>query len=83
VKEAPDPFWEEFLETRDAQQLGRRWSGMMRAVSSPVAVAAFASRPDSGALVDELFRRMESRVAAAPQKSTHFLAIAVVRKAGA
>jgi hypothetical protein len=46
-------------------------------------VAAFASRPDSGALVDELFRRMESRVAAAPQKSTHFLAIAVVRKAGA
>jgi hypothetical protein len=83
VKEAPDPFWEEFLETRDAQQLGRRWSGMMRAVSGPVAVAAFASRPDGGALVDELFRRMESRVAAAPQKSTHFLAIAVVRKAGA
>ncbi len=83
MQEAPDPFWHEFLMTRDAQQLGRRWSGMMRAVTSPVAAAAFASQPDSGALVDELFRRMESRVAAAPQKSTHFLAIAVVRKTDA
>jgi hypothetical protein len=83
VLEAPDPFWDEFLETRDAQQLGRRWSGMMRAVCGPVAAAAFASRPDSATLVDELFRRMESRVAAAPQKNTHFLAIAVVRKTGA
>jgi hypothetical protein len=82
VKQAPDPFWDEFLETRDAGRLGRRWSGMMRAVCSPVAAAAFASRPDSAALVDELFRRMESRVAAAPQKNTHFLAVAVVRKTG-
>ena len=80
VLEAPDPFWDEFLETRDAGQLGRRWSGMMRAVCSPVAAAAFTAQPESGALVDELFRRMESRVAAAPQKNTHFLAIAVVRK---
>jgi len=82
VKEAPDPFWEEFLETRDAGQLGRRWAGMMRAVTSPVAAAAFATRPESGALVDELYRRMESRVAATPQKNVHFLAIAVVHKTG-
>jgi hypothetical protein len=55
---------------------------MMRAVSSPVAAAAFASRPDSGALVEELYRRMEARIAAAPRKSTHFLAIAVIAKTG-
>jgi len=70
-------------ETRDAQQLGRRWAGMMRAVTSPVAAAAFAARPDSGALVDELYRRMETRIAATPQQNIHFLAIAVVRKTGA
>ena len=83
VKQAPDPFWDEYLETRDAQQLGRRWAGMLRAVSSPVAAAAFAPRPDADALVDELYRRMESRVAATPQKHIHFVAIAVVRKTGA
>jgi hypothetical protein len=83
VKQAPDPFWDEYLETRDAQQLGRRWAGMMRAVTSPVAAAAFASRPDSGALVDELYRRMEELAAASPQQNIHFLSIAVLRKAGA
>jgi hypothetical protein len=83
VKKAPDPFWDEYLETRDAQQLGRKWAGMMRAVTSPVAAAAFASRPDSGGLVDELYRRLESRIAATPQKNIHFLATAVVRKTGA
>ena len=83
VLQAPDPFWDEYQQTGDAAQLGRRWSGMMRAVCGPVAAAAFTAQPDSGALVDELFRRMESRVAAAPQKNTHFLAVAVVRKTGA
>jgi len=80
VRQAPDPFWDEFQQTGDAAQLGRGWSGMMRAVSGPVAAAAFAGHPDSGALVDELFRRMESRIAAAPQRHVHFLAIAVIRK---
>jgi hypothetical protein len=80
VQQAPDPFWDEFQESGDAAQLGRRWSGMMRAVSSPVAAAAFADRPDSGALVDELYRRFEHRVTAAPQQHIGFLAIAVIRK---
>jgi len=80
VKQAPDPFWDEYLETRDAQHLGQRWAGMMRAVTSPLAAAAFAARPDSAALVDELYRRMEQRIAATPQQHIHFLAIAVLRK---
>jgi hypothetical protein len=83
VRQAPDPFWDEFQETRDAAQLGRRWSGMMRAVSSPIAAAAFATRPGSDALVDELYRRFEHRVTAAPQRHIGFLAIAVICKAGA
>jgi len=83
VKEAPDPLWDEYLESGDAQQLGRRWAGMMRAVSAPVAAAAFAPRPDAAALVDELYRRVETRIAATPQKNVHFLAIAVLCKTGA
>jgi len=83
VRRAPDPFWDDYLETRDAQQLGRRWAGTLSAVSSPVAAAAFAARPNRDALVDELYRRMEAGIAADPQEHIHFIAIAVVRKAGA
>lgn len=81
VVEAPDPFWDEFLETGDAEQLGRRWTGMLRAVCGPFAVAAFATRPDGGKRVDELFRRLAERVAANPQRHLHFAAISVIAKA--
>ena len=81
VLAAPDPFWEEFQATGDAGQLGRRWNGMLRAVTGPIAAAAFASRPNRDALVDDLFSRLEARIAAAPQPHLHFVAIAVVSKA--
>ena len=82
VREAPDPFWDEFQATGDAERLGRRWGGMLRAVCGPNAAAGFATRPDSDALVDDLFSRLEARVAAAPQRHQHFVAIAVIGKAG-
>ena len=77
---APDPFWDEYCETGDAGQLGRSWSGMMRAVCGPIAMAAFANRPNPTSLVDELFARLETRIAARPQRHEHFLAIAVISK---
>jgi hypothetical protein len=80
VLEAPDPFWDEFIETKDAAQLGRRWAGMLRAVSGPIAAAAFASRPNANLLVDELYQRLESRITMAPQRHQHFIAVAVIRK---
>ena len=80
VREAPDPFWEEFQATGDAEQLGERWAGMFRAVCGPIAAMAFAERPGSDALVDELFDRVKSRAAASPQRNQHFVAIAVVNK---
>jgi hypothetical protein len=82
VLEAPDPFWDEFIETKDAEQLGRRWAGMLRAVSGPIAATAFASRPNADLLVDELYQRLESRIAVEPQRHQHFIAVAVVRKTG-
>jgi hypothetical protein len=80
---APDPFWEEFQATGDAAQLGARWKGMLRAVAGPFASAAFASRPGGDALVDKLFSRLEARVAAAPQRHEHYVAITVIGKTGA
>jgi hypothetical protein len=81
VLDAPDPFWEEFQATGDAGQLGKRWKGMLRAVSGPIAAAAFGSRPNVDALVDKLFDRLEARIAAAPQPHRHFVAITVVSQA--
>jgi hypothetical protein len=80
VVEGPDPFWEEFQATGDAVQFGQRWKGMLRAVSGPIATAALASRPNRDALVDELFERLETRIAASPRRHRHFIAIAVVSK---
>jgi SAM dependent carboxyl methyltransferase len=80
VLPAPDPFWEEFQASGDAGQLGARWKGMLRAVCGPIAMAAFASRPNRDALVDELFDRVEASLAASPQPHQHFVAIAVIRK---
>jgi hypothetical protein len=47
VHEAPDPFWDEFIEAKGAAQLGKRWAGMRRAVSGPITAAAFALRPNA------------------------------------
>jgi hypothetical protein len=80
VMEAPDPFWDEYRRTGDVRQFARKWAGMVQAVCGPVALAAFASRADGEALAAELFLRLEARVAAAPQRHEHFVAIAAVRK---
>ena len=53
---------------------------MLRAVSSPIAAAAFADHADADALVDELFSRTGHLIAAAPQQQEHYVAIAVLRK---
>lgn len=81
VVEAPDPFWDDYQETGDAELLGQRWAGMLRAVSGPFATMAFATRPNGAALVDDLFRRLAARVAARPERHQHFAAIAVLGKA--
>ena len=82
VVPAPDPFWDRFRETGDAAQLAKSWAGMIRAVSGPVASTAFSSATDAADRADELFLRLEARVAAAPQPHRHFVAISVIRKTG-
>ena len=80
VVPAPDPFWEIYCETGDAAQFAKSWAGMVRAVTAPFAAAAFAMAPDAAARVDELFLAFEARIAAAPRRHEHFVAIAVIEK---
>ena len=80
ILEAPDPFWDDFQASGDAGELGGRWEGMLRAVCSQIAVEAFSGRPDAEALAAALFRRTGERIAAAPQRHQHFIAVCVLRK---
>jgi hypothetical protein len=80
VVEGPDPFWETFQETGDADQLGRQWAAMLRAVSSQIVAEAFAARPQRDALIDDLFARLARRMAATPQRHRQFMCLAVVRR---
>jgi S-adenosylmethionine-dependent carboxyl methyltransferase len=80
VVAAPDPYWDRYVETGDAAEFGRTWSGLMRAVCAPVIGTAFGPDRDRAALTDALFARFEARIAAAPQRHLHFAAIAVIRK---
>jgi hypothetical protein len=82
VIEGPDPYWDQYCETKDAQQLGRSWAGTLRAISAPIVAAALDPGRDTDALLDDLFTRYAARIAASPQRNEHFLAIAVVRKSG-
>jgi hypothetical protein len=82
IVEGPDPYWDRYCETGDALQLGRSWAGVMRAVSAPVVAAALDPGRDTDALLGDLFARYAARMAASPQRSQHFLAVAVVRKSG-
>jgi hypothetical protein len=82
IMEAPDPYWDRYCETGDAKQLGRSWADAMRAFSAPVVAAALDPRRDTGSLLNDLFARYAARIAASPQRSQFFLALAVVRKSG-
>lgn len=80
--EAPDPYWERYCEVSDAQQLGRAWADMMRAVHAPTIVAALAPERESGPLLDEFFDRLAARVAASPRRSSSYNIMLVLEKVG-
>jgi hypothetical protein len=74
---APDPFWDEFQKTGDADDLGHCWANMMRAVFAPTIIAAIDPRRDRSALVDDLFARFIVRITSAPKKHEHYFAVVV------
>jgi hypothetical protein len=80
VVQGPDPFWDRYCETGDAQELGRSWAGMMRAAGGPSTVASLDPGREGDAFLDDLFTRYAARIAASPQQNRHYLDIVVVRK---
>ncbi len=78
--ETPDPFFDAYAASGDVAGLARAWSGMAQAVGRPVLATALAGRPDTALVTDELFRRFEARVAAAPRRLSDVAARAVIRK---
>jgi hypothetical protein len=80
IIEGPDPFWDEFQETADAEHLGQRWANMMRAVLEPTIASVLDAGRDQLGLVDDLFNRFAARIAATPKKNEHYLAAVVLSK---
>ncbi len=80
VVQGPDPFWDQYCESGDAQELGRSWAGMVRAITSPTVTAALDPSRDGDALLDDLFARYAARIARSPQRNEHYVSIVVVRK---
>jgi hypothetical protein len=80
VVRAPDPFWDIYEKTGDAQQLGRTWANLMRAANGPNFAAALKPERDRDAIFDELTERLAARIAAAPQRSESYNLMLVLRK---
>jgi hypothetical protein len=76
---APDPFWDSFEQTRDAEAFGTAWANTMRAISAPTLLGVLST--DRGGLVDEVFQRYAVRIAASPMKYDWDLAALVMSKA--
>jgi hypothetical protein len=75
---APDPFWDAFEQTGDAQAFGTAWANTMRAISAPTILGALGT--DRDGVVDEVFRRYAARIAAGPIKYDWDLAAIVMSK---
>lgn len=67
--ESPDPYWDEFQSSGDAERLGSQWANMMRAANGPNFVAAVNASRDHNAILNALVKTLSARIAADPQRS--------------
>jgi hypothetical protein len=82
VTATPDPFWPEYEKTGDAEQLGRAWAGVWRAVMGPTLANATNPDRDRAAVMDDLYARFAMRIAASPCQLQGATAVVVMRKMG-
>jgi len=80
VIQSPDPYWPDFLKSRNAGQLGENWKNFMKAVFAPVLRTQLDPFRDTSALVDEIFERFAAGVAASPRETEHYVGVALVEK---
>lgn len=75
---APDPFWEAFEQSGDAEQFGIAWANTVRAFAAPsIAAVIGANRND---VLDSIFGRYAARMAAEPRRLDFDLAATVMSK---
>lgn len=80
IVDSPDPYWDQYQQSGDAEALGRSWATMMRAANGPNFAAGLRPDRDQEMLFDEMTRRLAARIAAAPQRSrSHIVLLTLVR----
>jgi hypothetical protein len=77
---SPDPFWADFERTGDSETLGRSWAGVWRGAIGPALAGALDPGRDRAAMLDALFARFATRVAASPHQQQNAIGIVVLRK---
>ncbi len=77
---SPDPFWDAYRETGDAEAFGLQWASMMCAANGPNFLAQIGRQIDPERLMKELRTRLARRLAADPQQSVSYLALLSIRK---
>lgn len=82
VVQSPDPFWEAYCDDGDIAKFAQSWSSTMRAANGPSFAAGLTPERDHAAIMDAIMHRHARLVAADPQPSRSYLAIAVIRKQG-
>lgn len=80
VMQSPDPFWPEYLITKDTKQFGQNWKNFMKAVFAPVIRSQLEPEKDTSILVEEIFDRFAVAVSAHPRETEHFVGVAILRK---
>lgn len=80
VVTTPDPFWQEFQKTKDAEHLGKCWAGIWRGAVGPTLASALNSDRDRAAMLDALFSKFAARIAAEPREQQNAIAIVILRK---
>lgn len=80
IRRAPDPFWDRYQETGDAEALGRTWANLMRAANGPSFVAGLDDGRDADAIFDAVCDRLAARIAAGPRRSESYNVMLVLEK---
>jgi hypothetical protein len=83
VVASPDPFWDAYSRTGDLAEFARSWSTTMRAANGPSFIAGLSPGRNQDYILGLITKRHAALVAADPQPSQSWLAIAVIRKPGA
>ena len=78
--DVPDPWWQTYQKTGDAMALARNHANSTRGWSGPTLLRCLGERADRAAVVDMIFDRLATSLAASPQQHATYLTLAVLTK---